>query len=88
MRGWVRWAGGRPADSRMGHVADRFVVPLRDTLGFHDENQWEMDGSGNPKDPWQLTMTILLAELETGQVYTFSTATFGGRDALQKLAKS
>jgi hypothetical protein len=86
--GPVRWSGGKPVESFMGRVVDRFVPPPRRALGHNDESLWDKDKDGDPKDPIQYTVKIELANPETREVFTFPTSSLGGRGALDKLCKA
>jgi hypothetical protein len=67
-------------------VAEGFVPPLRKELGDNDKTQWETDDEGEPRDPWQFTNTIVLIELETNELFTFSTSSRGGLNAIGQLS--
>lgn len=85
--GWQRWEGGKPTDTNMGRVMDAFVPPVRASLGDNDKEMWEIDpGTGQPRDPWQLTNTLILKAEKGDELYTFSTSSKGGIGAIGKLA--
>jgi hypothetical protein len=48
---------------------------------------WETDNDGNPRDPWQFTNHLVLANPDDGQIYTFVTSSKGGLNALGVLCK-
>jgi hypothetical protein len=85
--GWVRWDDGQITDSQMGLVCDGFIPPKRDALGDLDETKWERFDNGEPKDPWQLSNNLVLADLETEALYTYSTSSKGGLSAIGELCK-
>ena len=84
--GWVRWSNNRPTDHVMGKVIDKFQMPRRSELGDTDQNQWETDDRGEPRDPWQPTNYLLL-EGEEEQLYTFTTSSRGGINAVGELCQ-
>jgi hypothetical protein len=86
--GWVRWSSGKRTDTRMGRVVDRFVPARRNDLGDTDEDLWETDDKGEPKNPWQFTNNVVRADPEAGEVYTFSTSSNGGRQACDRLCQA
>ena len=80
---WVRWDGGKPVEYRVREPGRR--MPERDELGHDDESLWELSPSGEPKDPWQNTRFVYLVDPHTAEAFTFSTATYGGREAVSDL---
>jgi hypothetical protein len=87
MTGWQRWEDNKPTEQRMGKVMERYQVPARHTLGDTDREQWEVDGTGKERDPWQRTNYLLLKGESDGELYTFTTSSKGGLDAVAKLCK-
>ena len=84
--GHVRWQDGRPVDTVMGRLAGGFVPASRSSLGDTDQSLWEVDPvSGQPRDPWQPTNTLLFRSEKSEQLYTFSTSSKGGISAIGKL---
>jgi hypothetical protein len=74
LRGWIRWENNKPAEQVMGLVAEGFVLPKRDTLGWGyqrgtkeedaDTTDWIRDEStGVMRDPWQETFYLIMREL-------------------------
>ena len=53
-----------------------------------DQAQWETDGDGRPRDPWQFTNLLVLSDPHTRELYTFSTSSRGGLGAIGELAKA
>jgi hypothetical protein len=86
--GYVRWSSGGPTETVMGRVVDRFVPPRRSDLGDNDPDLWEADDKGEPRDPWRFTVKLVLADPETGELFTFATSSKGGRRALDKLCQA
>jgi hypothetical protein len=87
LNGWVRWQGGRPVEHRMAHVINGDRPQLRSDLGYQDESKWEVDNSGQLRDPWQITSYVPMVDEESGAVFTFSTASRGGRNAIADLCR-
>jgi hypothetical protein len=83
--GFVLWQDNRPVDAAMGRVVDGFIPPKRETLGHLDKSQWESFDDGRPRDPWQFTNEIVFVDPETGELFTFSTSSRGGLDAIGQL---
>jgi hypothetical protein len=54
----------------MGPIAEGYVPPRRDTLGDLDEDAWETDDRGQPRDPWQLTNQIGMVDVgDRSEIY-------------------
>src|SRR5262249_771929 len=79
--GWVRWCDGKPVEHIMQRVADGAVPPKREELGDQDQSTWELDSTGQPRDPWQLTNYLPLMN-ELGELFTFTTSSRGGLGAI------
>lgn len=88
MVGFIRWEGGKPTDHVMGKIADGYVPPKRNTLGDDDQSRWEVDeSSGQPRDPWQLSNYLIMKDPSGDQLYTFTTSSRGGLNAIGELCK-
>jgi hypothetical protein len=83
--GWVRWQDGKPIEYRMREPGRR--LPEREELGDLDENQWERGPNSERKDPWQNTRYVYLEDPRTAEAFTFSTSSWGGRQAVTDLAE-
>ena len=66
--GYVRWEDARPAEIIMGPVGEGFAPPRREELGHTDQARWETFDDGRPRDPWQLSNSLVLLELEFERV--------------------
>jgi hypothetical protein len=86
--GWIRWADGKPAERRMGLLAQGHKAEARDALGYADQTLWEKDDQGKPKDPWNFTNELPLADPETGEQMTFSASSKGGIGCMGNLCKA
>ena len=82
--GWVRWSQNRPTDHIMGKVVNGYQPPRRNELGDSDQDQWEVGDDGNSRDPWQVTNYLLL-QGEEDELYTFTTSSKGGINAIGDL---
>jgi hypothetical protein len=87
--GWIKWENNAPAEHVMGLVVDGYVPPKRDTLGDTDEDAWDTDDRGEPRDPWQLSnYLILINPDDVGDQYTLATSSRGGIGAIGELCKA
>jgi hypothetical protein len=87
LAGWVKWEYSRPTEHHMVEVVNGEKPLKRDELGDNDETQWETDNTGKPRDPYQLTNYLVMVDVNTKKVYTFVTASFGGRGEVANLCK-
>jgi len=87
LTGWQRWEDNKPTEQRMGKVMERYQAPHRNELGDMDREQWEVDSTGKERDPWQRTNYLLCKGLNDGELYTFTTSSKGGLDAVARLCK-
>jgi hypothetical protein len=86
--GWIRWEDNRPAEQIMGLVAEGYRPPKRAELGHLDKAVWATNNDGVAQDPWQLTNYVIFSDPETGVLYTFSTSSRGGTNAIGELVKT
>jgi len=78
---WVRWQNGKPIEYRMRQAGK--PLPDREELGDTDQTAWETGPDGKtPRDPWQSTRFVYLVDPDTAESFTFSTSSFGGREAV------
>jgi hypothetical protein len=86
--GWLKFEGeGLPPDRRMGLLYADFVMPPRDTLGSDDYTKWVLGLDGQPADPWQHHMYLVLQRPDTGELFTFVTSSRTGRRAIGYLLR-
>jgi hypothetical protein len=86
--GWIKFNGeNAPPDRIQGLLYEGFVMPLRSTLGDTDETKWEKGLSGQPQDPWQHQMSLVLQEVSTQEIFTFTTTSQTGRRAVGALLR-
>jgi hypothetical protein len=90
-KGWVKWKDKKPVDERMHLVSERVPMPTREELGDEDEDMWDADERGEPRDPWQETYQLALRDLEDPEdddkAFVFKTTSKGGRRAMKILAR-
>jgi hypothetical protein len=82
---WVKWSGGKPIEYKVRQAGHR--LPDRDELGDLEEGDWELGPDNKPKDPWANTRFIYFVDPTSAQAYTFSTSSWGGRQAVNDLAE-
>jgi hypothetical protein len=85
--GWQRWEDNKPTDQVMGKAIEGYKLVPRSTLPDQDREQWEVDAAGKERDPWQKTNYLLLKGCHDGELYTFTTSSGGGLDAIAQLCK-
>lgn len=86
--GWIRWDDGKPAERRLGLLSQGFKPEPRDALGYTDQSLWDTDENDKPKDPWNFTNEIPMADPETGEQMTFSASSKGGIGCIGNLCKA
>jgi hypothetical protein len=90
--GWIKWSDNKPVASEMGKAFKGFTPMKRSELGDDDEDKWEIDDRGEPRDPWQFTNVVQMRPLdwdgEEANLFTFSASSKGGIDAIGKLMKA
>ena len=63
-------------------------MPDRDELSDPEGcGTWEIGPDGKPKDPWQNTRFVYFVDPVSAEVFTFSTSSWGGRQAVNDLAE-
>jgi hypothetical protein len=86
--GWVKFNGeGEPPDREMGLLYDGYVMPVRESLGDLDQEQWEEGLDGAPADPWQHHIYLPLQNSVTLELFTFVTSSKTGRRAVGTLLR-
>lgn len=86
--GWIKFNGdGEPPDREMGLLYDGFVMPERSTLGDDDQSVWETGLNGQPADPWQHQMNLVLQRGDTAELFTYTTTSTTGRRAVGNLLR-
>jgi hypothetical protein len=86
--GWIKFNGeGEAPDQVAGLLYDGFILPPRDTLGDTDQTKWELGLSGAPADPWQHRICIVLQNVKTSELFTYTTSSITGRRACGNLLR-
>lgn len=86
--GWQRFNGPGEMPTRdMGLLYENFVLRDKDTLPDRDSSKWELGLDGTPQDPWKSTQYLVLQKVSTGEIYTFSTDSQTGRNAVGQLLR-
>lgn len=91
--GWVKWEDNKPTEQLMGLIIEGYKPMNRKDLGDNDESLWEVDMQGKPRDPWQRTNYLVLRdvgleEADEDKMYTFTTSSKGGINAIGKLCQA
>jgi hypothetical protein len=76
---WIKFVGGNMVDRHIG-----YPMYQREELDDIEEQYWPL---GKPKDPWSNQRYLYLIDPETGAEYTFITSNWGGRAAVESLAR-
>jgi hypothetical protein len=79
---WTKFEAGRVAEQYIGWP----MLP-REELGDLDESQWPLNVDGEPVDPWSNQKFLCLVSCDNGRDFTFITASWGGRAAVETLAR-
>jgi hypothetical protein len=86
--GWIKFNGQGEAPTReMGLLYDGYEMPPRDSLGDIDQSQWEIGLNGQPQDPWQHHVYLVLQSVETSELFTYVTSSITGRRAVGNLLR-
>jgi hypothetical protein len=86
--GWIKFNGkGEQPDRIQGLLYDGFVMPSQSTLPDRDPSKWELGLSGEPEDPWQHQMCLVLQSPGTHELGTFATSSRTGRRAVGNLLR-
>jgi hypothetical protein len=84
--GWLKFNGeGTPPDRIMGLLFDGFEMPKLETLPDRDQSTWELGLNGQPSDPWQHHIYLVLQSAATQEMFTFVTSSRTGRAAVGNL---
>jgi len=81
---WVKWSNGKPSETRIREPGQRLID--REELGDNDEAAWAVGPDDKPRDPWQLTRFVHMISPTTAESFTFSTSSWGGREAVLNLS--
>jgi hypothetical protein len=84
--GWRRWFAAQVTDDLTEPLISGPVTQRRESLGDNNQDLWERDDRGEPRDPWQLTNILEFSDGD-GNVYIYSTGSKGGIGAIGRLCK-
>jgi hypothetical protein len=86
--GHVKWVNKKPVGSDMRRCIAGPPTP-RDELDDTDESLWPVDPtSGEKRDPWARTMSVVLKDPATFEQFRFSTSSVGGLNEIRRLLRS
>jgi hypothetical protein len=86
--GWIKFNGkGEQPDRIQGLLYDGFIMPPQGTLPDRDPSKWELGLDGEPADPWQHQMCLILQSPGTHELGTFATSSRTGRRAVGNLLR-
>jgi hypothetical protein len=86
--GWLKFNGeGEAPDREMGLLYGDFVMPPRESLGDLSQSDWDMGLDGEPQDPWQHHICIVLQNTATQELFTYDTSSKTGRRACGNLLR-
>jgi hypothetical protein len=86
--GWIKFNGkGEQPDRIQGLLYDGFIMPPQSTLPDRDPSKWELGLDGEPADPWQHQMCLILQSPGTHELGTFATSSRTGRRAIGNLLR-
>lgn len=84
-RGMVKWLDKKAVSHKVGKISEGFVVPAREDLDDVAEDMWPVGPDGKRKDPWAFTMFLPLVSPEGDHLFTYSTSSVGGTQAIYML---
>lgn len=84
--GWRKWWDSKVFEDRTELLVDMIPIEPREDLGDNDEGRWQLDLTGKPRDPWQMTNVLELAV--DGERYIYATGSKGGIGAIGRLCKA
>jgi hypothetical protein len=86
--GWIKFNGKGELPTRIqGLLYDGFIMPAQSTLPDRDPAKWELGLDGEPADPWQHQMCLILQSPGTHELATFATTSPTGRRAVGNLLR-
>jgi hypothetical protein len=90
---WVRWHNNQPVQNLVRKPGEKMKErselqppkPNENDGAFQFGHEYELAQDGRVKDPWQNTRFLWLTDPRTAALYTFSTSSWAGRDAVAGL---
>ena len=83
--GWVGWLNRKPVQKYIGRPIDGFILPTRDQLPDRDKSNWPLDKDGKRSDTWQENHQLVMKDLTTDELCTWTTTSWYGRKAIGRL---
>ena len=83
--GWLQWLNRKPVQKYIYRPIDGFILPTRDRLPDRDKSKWPLDKDGKRSDPWQENHQIVMKDLATDELLTWTTTSWYGRKAIGRL---
>ena len=84
--GWLQWLNRRPVQKYIYRPIDGFILPTRDRLPDRDKSKWPVDPKdGKRSDPWQENHQIVMKDLTTDELLTWTTTSWYGKKAIGRL---
>lgn len=87
--GWIKFSQeeGVPPEKHAGLLYDGYRMPPRESLGDLDPAEWPAGLSGEPEDVWLHQQNLVLQQVDTRELFTFSTTSKTGRRAVGNLLR-
>ena len=68
--GWIKFGpDGDPPERHQGLLYGGFIMPTRDSLGDTDAREWPDGLSGQPTDPWQHQICLVLQIADNARTF-------------------
>ena len=84
--GWVQWLNRKPVQKHICRPVDGFILPARERLPDRDKSRWPLDPKdGKRTDPWQENHQIVMKDLATDELLSWTTTSWYGRKAIGRL---
>ena len=86
--GWRKWWAAQVADDRTVLLIEQIPTEPRASLGDLDQQMWELDRDGKPRDPWVMTNMLELVDVKSGATYLYTTSSRGGQGCIANLCEA
>ena len=87
LTGWQRWEDNKPTDKVMGKVMERFKARCRNELATWTVSSGKSTAPARNAIRGSETNYLLMKGANDGELYTFTTSSKGGLDAVARLCK-
>jgi hypothetical protein len=85
--GWIKFVPDAPPERHMGLISEGYTPPEREELGDEDETMWATGLNGAPEDPWKRQICLVLQDVETDELLTYSALSITAQNACNKLLR-